>query len=149
MKFSAARRNPGKRSTENFTQISRQISRHFWQRKAEKIFTSSLLQGSCSEKSTKNQRKWVKKGVLCFTVKGTDNLHIKTFGAGSSPKTLLVCQWRITYPTIASLSQDSDSRGQKPGISMWPGVKERNHESKRGTVLAKQVIWVENSDMRR
>ena len=49
MKFSVARPNPGKCSTENFTKISRQISRHFWQRKTEKNFTSALLQGSCSE----------------------------------------------------------------------------------------------------
>ena len=49
MKFSAAHRNPGKRSAEKFTQISRQISRHFWQRKTEKFFTSALLQGSCSD----------------------------------------------------------------------------------------------------
>ena len=50
MKFSLAQPNPGKRSTENFTKISRQISRHLWQRKTEKNFTSALLQGSCSEK---------------------------------------------------------------------------------------------------
>ena len=49
MKFSIARPNPGKRSAENFTKISRQISRHLWQRKTEKIFTSALLQGSCSD----------------------------------------------------------------------------------------------------
>ena len=49
MKFSVAHPNPGKRSTENFTKISRQISRHLWQRKREKIFTSALLQGSCPE----------------------------------------------------------------------------------------------------
>ena len=49
LKFSLAHPNPGKRSTENFTKISRQISRHLWQRKTEKIFTSALLQGSCSE----------------------------------------------------------------------------------------------------
>ena len=30
--------------TENFTKISR----HLWQRKTEKMFTSALLQGSCS-----------------------------------------------------------------------------------------------------
>ena len=41
--------NPGKCRRENFTQISRQISRHLWQRKTEKRFTSALLQGSCSE----------------------------------------------------------------------------------------------------
>ena len=39
MKFSVAHPNPGKRSAENFTKISRQISRHLWQRKTEKIFT--------------------------------------------------------------------------------------------------------------
>ena len=50
MKFSVAHPNPGKRSAENFTKIARQISRHLWQRKMEKIFTSALLQGSCSEK---------------------------------------------------------------------------------------------------
>ena len=49
MKFSVAHPNPGKRSAENFTKISRQISRHLWQRKTEKIFTSALLQGSCSD----------------------------------------------------------------------------------------------------
>ena len=49
MKFSVAHPNSGKRSTENFTKISRQISRHLWQRKTEKNFTSTLLQGSCSE----------------------------------------------------------------------------------------------------
>ena len=49
MKVSVAHPNPGKRSAENFTKISRQISRHFWQRKTEKCFTSALLQGSCSE----------------------------------------------------------------------------------------------------
>ena len=49
VKFSAAHPNPGKRSSENFTKISRQISRHVWQRKTEKIFTSALLQGSCSD----------------------------------------------------------------------------------------------------
>ena len=48
MKFSVAHSNPGKRSTENFTKISRQISQHLWQRKTEKYFTSALLQGSCS-----------------------------------------------------------------------------------------------------
>ena len=47
--FSLAHPNPGKRSTENFTKISRQISRHLWQRKMEKTFASALLQGSCSE----------------------------------------------------------------------------------------------------
>ena len=41
--------SPGKCSTENFTKISRQISRHLWQRKTETIFTSALLQGSCSD----------------------------------------------------------------------------------------------------
>ena len=46
MKFSVAHPNPGKRSTENFTKISR----HLWQRKTEKIFTSALLQGSCPDK---------------------------------------------------------------------------------------------------
>ena len=51
VKFSVAHPNPGKRSTENFTKISRQISRHLWQRKTEKNFTSALLQGSCSEDS--------------------------------------------------------------------------------------------------
>ena len=45
MKFSVAHPNPGKRSAENFTKISR----HLWQRKTEKFFTSALLQGSCSE----------------------------------------------------------------------------------------------------
>ena len=49
MKFSVAQPNPGKRSAENFTKISRQISRHLWQRKTEKNFTSALLQGSCSD----------------------------------------------------------------------------------------------------
>ena len=49
MRFSLARPNPGKRSTENFTKFSRQISRHLWQRKTEKNFTSALLQGSCSK----------------------------------------------------------------------------------------------------
>ena len=49
VKFSVAHPNPEKRSTENFTKISRQISRHLWQRKTEKNFTSALLQGSCSE----------------------------------------------------------------------------------------------------
>ena len=49
MKFFVAHPNPGKRSTENFTKISCQISRHLWQRKTEKKFTSTLLQGSCSE----------------------------------------------------------------------------------------------------
>ena len=49
VKFSVAHPNPGKRRTENFTKISRQISRHLWQRKTEKNFTSALLQGSCSE----------------------------------------------------------------------------------------------------
>ena len=49
VKFSVAHPNPGKRSAENFTKISRQISRHLWQRKTEKNFTSALLQGSCSE----------------------------------------------------------------------------------------------------
>ena len=49
MKFSVAHPNPGKRSAENFTKISRQISRHLWQRKTEKNFTSALLQDSCSE----------------------------------------------------------------------------------------------------
>ena len=49
VKFSAAHPNPGKRSAENFTKISRQISRHVWQRKTEKNFTSALLQGSCSD----------------------------------------------------------------------------------------------------
>ena len=43
VKFSVALPNPGKRSTENFTKFSRQISRHLWQRKTEKIFTSALL----------------------------------------------------------------------------------------------------------
>ena len=57
VKFSAAHRNPGKRSAENFTQISRQISRHFWQRKTEKFFTSALLQGSCSENDQSRPRK--------------------------------------------------------------------------------------------
>ena len=41
MRFSVAHPNPGKRSTENFTKISRQMEKHF---------TSALLQGSCSEK---------------------------------------------------------------------------------------------------
>ena len=50
VKFSLAHPNPGKRSTENLTGISRQISRHLWQRKTEKKFTSALLQGSCSDK---------------------------------------------------------------------------------------------------
>ena len=49
MKFSVAHPSPGKRRTENFTKISRQISRHLWQRKTEKYFTSALLQGSCSD----------------------------------------------------------------------------------------------------
>ena len=49
MKFSVAHPNSGKRSAENLTKISRQISRHLWQRKTEKKFTSALLQGSCSE----------------------------------------------------------------------------------------------------
>ena len=51
MKFSVAHPNPGKRSAENLTKISRQISRHLWQRNTEKNFTSALLQGSCSEVS--------------------------------------------------------------------------------------------------
>ena len=54
MKVSVAHPNPGKRSTENFTKISRQISRHLWQRKTEKNSTSALLQGSCSENSVLN-----------------------------------------------------------------------------------------------
>ena len=33
VKFSVAHPNPGTRSTENFTKISHQISRQFWQRK--------------------------------------------------------------------------------------------------------------------
>ena len=45
VKFSLAHPNPGKRSTENVTKISRQISWHLWQRKTEKTFTSALLQG--------------------------------------------------------------------------------------------------------
>ena len=49
VKFSVAHPNPGKRSTENFTKISRQISRQLWQRKTEKNFTSALLQGGCSD----------------------------------------------------------------------------------------------------
>ena len=49
VKFFLAHANPGKRSTENFTKISRQISRHLWQRKTEKIITSALQQGSCSD----------------------------------------------------------------------------------------------------
>ena len=57
MKFSLAHPNPGKRSAENLTKISRQISRHFWQRKTEKKFTSALLQGSCSEIFAENSRK--------------------------------------------------------------------------------------------
>ena len=48
VKFCLAHPNPGKR-TENFTKSSRQISRHLWQRKTEKIFTPALLQGSCSD----------------------------------------------------------------------------------------------------
>ena len=40
---------------KTFTKISRQISRHLWQRKTEKIFTSALLQGSCSEKNPLEQ----------------------------------------------------------------------------------------------
>ena len=51
VKFSVAHPNPGKRSVENFTKISRQISRHLWQRKTEKMFTSALLQGSCSDRN--------------------------------------------------------------------------------------------------
>ena len=50
--FFLAHPNPGKRSTENFTKISRQNSRHLWWRKTEKSFTSALLQGSCSEFSS-------------------------------------------------------------------------------------------------
>ena len=57
VKFSVAHPNPGKRSAENFTKISRQISRHLWQRKTEKNFTSALLQGSCSEKIGKKIRR--------------------------------------------------------------------------------------------
>ena len=38
VKFSVAHPNPGKRSTENFTKISRQISRHLWQRKNRENF---------------------------------------------------------------------------------------------------------------
>ena len=53
VKFSVAHPNPGKRSAENFTKISRQISRHLWQRKTEKNFTSALLQGSCSGETSK------------------------------------------------------------------------------------------------
>ena len=49
MKISLARPNPGKLSTENLTEISRQISQSLWQRKTEKMFTSALLQGSYSE----------------------------------------------------------------------------------------------------
>ena len=60
MKFSVAHPNPGKRSTENFTKISRQISRHLWQRKTEKNFTSALLQGSCPDTWAKNGRKRAK-----------------------------------------------------------------------------------------
>ena len=41
VKFSVAHPNPGKRSRENFTKISRR----FWQRKTKKNFTSALLQG--------------------------------------------------------------------------------------------------------
>ena len=48
VKFSVTHPNPGERSMENFTKISRQISRHLWQRKTEKIFTSALLQCGCS-----------------------------------------------------------------------------------------------------
>ena len=51
VKFSVAHPNPGKRSTENFTKISSQISQHLWQRKTENNFTSALLQGSCSDNS--------------------------------------------------------------------------------------------------
>ena len=39
VKFYVAHPNPGKRSTENFTKISRQISRHLWQRKTERKFS--------------------------------------------------------------------------------------------------------------
>ena len=58
-KFSLAHSNPGKRSTDNFTKISRQISRHLWQRKTEKIFTSALLQGSCSERLSTGKRVYI------------------------------------------------------------------------------------------
>ena len=51
LKFSVAHPDLGKRSTENFTEISCQISRHLWQRKTEKYFISALLQGSCSDKT--------------------------------------------------------------------------------------------------
>ena len=62
VKFSVARPNPGKRSTENSTKISRLISRHLSQRKTEKIFTSALLQGSCSERHSNHDcscRTWL------------------------------------------------------------------------------------------
>ena len=48
VKFPLGHPNPGKCSTENFTKISRQISRHL-QRKTEKKFTSALLHCSCSD----------------------------------------------------------------------------------------------------
>ena len=41
--------NPGKKHAENFTKISRQLSRHLWQKENGEKFHSALLQGSCSE----------------------------------------------------------------------------------------------------
>ena len=43
VKISLAHPNHGKRSTDNFTKISPQISRHLWQRKTEKNFTFAVF----------------------------------------------------------------------------------------------------------
>ena len=72
MKFSLGHPNPGKCRTEKLTKISRQISRHLWQRKTEKHFTSALLQGSCSDVSRDafSRRLQILSGpVLCDTAR--------------------------------------------------------------------------------
>ena len=87
MKFSVAHPNPGKRSAENFAKISRQISRHLWQRKTEKIFTSALLEGSCSDILNRAH------GEGGFGLEGAISCDAPNSPIGLQRKVSIMCKW--------------------------------------------------------
>ena len=69
VKFSFAHPNPGKRSTENFTKISRQISRHFPPKKPSRTKTTTESTSRYGEKIRYRRSKTLRRGLrnACFS----------------------------------------------------------------------------------
>ena len=136
MKFSVAHPNPGKRSTENFTKISQQISRHLWQRKTEKNFTSALLQGSCSENGSDNSgfRFQFSSWAICIQ----SAPEVWNFGRTSFKSDIYSCTSAHREPCAISKCLAANKKGSLSGIFWFTMTLSRSFKT---TPIVRVIAW--------